>query len=174
MYARTSPSSDKHGKRRALLCRGSFFLALSSSLLFLSCGANPGTLLGLFSVGGTLSGLTGRGLVLQDNGGDNLALGPGATSFTFATKILSGNPYHVTVFSQPSGPSQTCVMSDGSGSVTTADISDVQVSCATNTYTIGGTISGLNATGLVLQDEGGNNLAIPAGATTFAFLRLGS
>ena len=32
--------------------------------------------------GGTISGLSGSGLVLQDNGGNNLTVSAGATSFT--------------------------------------------------------------------------------------------
>jgi hypothetical protein len=37
------------------------------------------------------------------------------------------------------------------------------------TYTVGGTITGLNADGMVLLLNSGNNLSIPAGATTFTF-----
>jgi len=58
-----------------------------------------------YTVGGNVTGLTGSGLVLQNNGGDNLAVtadGP----FTFATAIAAGAPYSVTVQTQPSG--QTC------------------------------------------------------------------
>ena len=33
------------------------------------------------------------------------------------------------------------------------------------TYTIGGTVSGLSGTGLVLQNNGGNNLSVSANAT---------
>ena len=42
-----------------------------------------------FTVGGSVSGLTGSGLVLQNNGGDNLTI---ATSgnFTFAMALASG------------------------------------------------------------------------------------
>jgi serine/threonine protein kinase, bacterial len=37
------------------------------------------------------------------------------------------------------------------------------------TYTIGGTISGLSASGLTLDDNGGNTLTVASGATTFTF-----
>ncbi|MFZ0499500.1 MAG: SMP-30/gluconolactonase/LRE family protein, partial [Steroidobacteraceae bacterium] len=37
------------------------------------------------------------------------------------------------------------------------------------TYTIGGTISGLAASGLTLDDNGGNTLTVASGATTFTF-----
>jgi hypothetical protein len=120
-----------------------------------------------YTIGGTISGLTGTGLVLQDNGGDNLTVtanGP----FTFATQVASGGNYAVTVLTQPTGPAQTCVVTSGSATAT-ANVTSVQVACVNAvTYTIGGTTSGLTGTGLVLQDNGGDNLAVTAnGAFTF-------
>ena len=53
-----------------------------------------------YTVGGTLSGLTGGTLVLQDNGGDNLSLTANG-SFTFATGLTAGTGYSVTVSSEP-------------------------------------------------------------------------
>jgi len=121
-----------------------------------------------FSVGGTVTGLFGTGLVLQDNGGDDLAItAPGA--FTFSLKVSTGSPYAVTVKSQPTGPSQTCVVTNGSGTMGGADVINVQVSCTTNTFTVGGNVSGLSGSGLVLQNNGGNDLTITTnGAFTFA------
>lgn len=113
-----------------------------------------------YTIGGTISGLSGGGLVLQDNGGNNLSVSAGAASFMFSTAIASGSAYSVVVFSQPSSPWQTCSVTSGSGQVTSENITTVQVLCATNTYTIGGTVSGLSGTGLVLQDNGGNNLPV--------------
>ena len=64
-----------------------------------------------FTVGGTVSGLSGT-VVLQDNGGDNLSVTANG-SFTFATKVASGSAYSVTVKTNPSG--QTCTVTSGSG-----------------------------------------------------------
>ncbi len=73
------------------------------------------------------------------------------------------------MLTQPSGPAQTCVVSSGSGTVGSANVTNVAVTCTTATYTIGGTASGLAGTGLVLQDNGGNNLAVAAnGSFTFS------
>ena len=120
-----------------------------------------------FSIGGAVSGLTGSGLVLQDNGGDNLSVAAGATSFTFATKIASGSAYAVTVKMQPSSPAQTCTVTNGTGTAS-ANVTSVAVVCTTTTYSVGGTVSGLSGTGLVLQDNGGDNLAVSAnGSFTF-------
>jgi len=120
-----------------------------------------------YSISGTVSGLNGAGLELQNNGGDNLAIGVNG-SFTFSTKIASGNSYDVTVLTQPSG--QTCAVSSGSNTVASAPVTNVQIACADNpTYTIGGSVTGLSGTGLVLQDNGGDNLAIDTNGN-FAFL----
>jgi hypothetical protein len=118
-----------------------------------------------YSIGGTVSGLTGTGLVLQDNGGNNLAVSASG-SFTFSTAVASGAAYSVTVLTQPTG--QSCTVTNGSGTAS-ANVTNVQVACSTAYYTVGGTVSGLTGTGLVLQDNGGNNLAVSAnGAFTFS------
>jgi hypothetical protein len=81
-----------------------------------------------FSIGGTVSGLEGSGLVLQNNAGYDLAI-DGDGSFTFATPQSDGSAYAVTVMTQPSDPSQTCIVSDGSGTVDGADVITVAVTC---------------------------------------------
>jgi|GEM_PF-6457189 hypothetical protein len=118
-----------------------------------------------FTIGGSVSALAGTGLVLQNNGGNNLTItanGP----FTFSTSISSGSTYNVTVLTQPSG--QTCTVANGSGTAT-SNVMNVQVMCSgTVTYTIGGTVSGLTGT-VVLQNNGGNNLSLSAnGSFTFS------
>jgi len=120
-----------------------------------------------YKVGGTVSGLAGTGLVLRDNGGDDLTVSANG-AFSFATKVASGAAYAVTIKTQPLAPSQTCTLSGASGTVGGGDVATVTVNCATNTYTVGGTVSGLAGTGLVLQDNGGDNLAVTANGG-FAF-----
>ncbi len=80
-----------------------------------------------YTIGGTLSSLTANGLVLQNNGGDNLPISSGATSFQFSTPVAFGGSYNVTVQQQPTG--LTCVISNGSGSNVTADVTNIAVSC---------------------------------------------
>jgi hypothetical protein len=120
-----------------------------------------------YTIGGSVSGLAGTGLVLQNNAGDNLAISANG-AFTFPQPLASGSPYAVTVLTQPSNLSQTCTIVNASGRVSGANIDDVVVTCVTNTFTIGGTVSGLSGTGLVLQNNGGNDLAIAADGA-FAF-----
>jgi tripartite motif-containing protein 71 len=82
-----------------------------------------------YTVGGNISGLSGT-VVLQNNSGDNLSISANG-SFTFATSISDGNPYSVTVLTQPSG--QTCSVSTGSGTVSAANVTSISVTCTTNT-----------------------------------------
>src|SRR6185295_1998096 len=102
---------------------------------------------GSFSVGGTVSGLSGSGLVLRNNGGDDLPIASNG-SFTFATELASGSAFAVTVATQPTHPAQTCTVADASGTIGGGDVRTVKVSCATNSYTISGTVSGLQGSGL--------------------------
>ncbi len=132
-----------------------------------SCVTNP---LPRYHIGGTVSSLAGSGLVLRNNGGDDLSVAANG-AFTFATTLLGGAGYAVTVAGQPSGPSQTCTVANGTGTVGSADVTTVTVSCVTNPlprYTIGGTVTGLSGTGLVLRNNGGDDLAVAASGT-FAF-----
>jgi len=116
-----------------------------------------------YSVGGTVSGLSGS-LVLQDNAGDNRTVSASG-AFTFATQVANGSSYNVTVFTQPSG--QNCSVANGTGTMSSANVSNVNVTCATNTYTIGGTVTGLSGN-VVLQDNGGDNKTISASGS-FSF-----
>jgi len=121
-----------------------------------------------FSVGGTVTGLRGRGSVLQNSAGDDLAVNADGT-FTFATPMASGASYEVTVRTQPALPTQVCMVDHGSGTVGDANITNVVVSCATSAYTVGGTVTGLVGTGLLLRNNGGDDLAISGdGGFTFA------
>jgi hypothetical protein len=135
-------------------------------------GTGTGTGTGSFTIGGTISGYTGSGLVLQDNGADNLTVLSGAATFTFPTAVASGGKYAVTVLTQPGSPAQTCTVTSGTGSGTaTAIVTSVAVTCTTNAVsaTIGGTVSGLSPNAsLILQDNGGDSLTVIAnGAFTF-------
>ena len=123
-------------------------------------GGTPST----YSVGGTVSGLSGT-VVLQDNGGDDLSVSSNG-AFTFATPLATGAAYNVTVKTNPSG--QSCSVSGGTGTVASANITNVAVTCTTSTYSVGGTVSGLSGT-VVLQDNGGDDLSVSSnGAFTFA------
>ncbi|HEY1908137.1 MAG TPA: hypothetical protein VGG91_18960, partial [Myxococcaceae bacterium] len=126
----------------------------------LACAAERCTEPPAFTIGGTVAGLTAPGLLLRNNGGDPLTIqiaGP----FTFPTPLQTGSPYAVTVSTQP--PGQTCTVSGASGTVGTGNVTGVLVACSNlpaPTYAVGGSVSGLTGSGLVLQNNGGDNLPI--------------
>ena len=78
-----------------------------------------------YSVGGTVSGLSGT-VVLQNNAADNLTI-TATGAFTFDTELANGAAYAVTVLTQPTG--QTCAVSAGSGTLNAANVTSVSVSC---------------------------------------------
>lgn len=94
-------------------------------------GSGPSTLIKPFTVGGQVSGLTGSGLVLRDNGGDDLSISASG-AFTFQTALASGLAYEVSVFAQPTNPVQNCTLKNGTarGTVGHADVTTVEVVCA--------------------------------------------
>ena len=120
------------------------------------------------TIGGAISGLIGSSLVLQDNATNNLTLSAGATSFVFTTAIPMGGTYDVTILTQPSNPAENCSLTNGSGTAA-ANVTNIQVTCQPSTYTIGGSISGVSGTGLVLQDNGADSLSINPNQTSFTF-----
>lgn len=120
----------------------------------------------LYTVGGTLGGLSGGTVTLTNNGGDELALTVDG-QFTFSSPLLDGAPYDVAVMVQPSG--QVCTVTAGSGSVSTADVTDVVVACV-GAYSVGGTVTGLSGS-VVMQNNGGDDLTVSADGT-FTFSEL--
>jgi hypothetical protein len=121
-----------------------------------------------YSVGGSLSGLSaGDTLVIANSNGDHTTIDPTQSTYTMNEPVAYGASYALTVLTQPTG--KTCVIANASGTNVTANVTNANLSCAATLYTIGGTITGLNAaTGLVLQNNGGDNTAISANATTFS------
>ena len=67
-------------------------------------------------------------------------------------ELASGVQYAINVKSQPLSPPQYCQVANDTGTVGTENVSNVQVNCGAG-YTVGGTVSGLVGSGLVLQIE---------------------
>jgi len=148
-------------------------ISLIFLILICSCGGGGGSTssytppASTYTVGGTISGLASGTLTLKNNGSDALTINANSSMFTFTTSLLSGATYAVTVGTQPSG--LTCTVTNGAGTVASANITSVTVTCAITTYTIGGTVSGLaSGTSLTVQDNSTNSLLITSnGAFTF-------
>ncbi len=98
-------------------------------------------------ISGTISGLTSTGLVLQNNGGDNITIPPGSTSFTFPTSAAFGSTYDVSVLTQPTFPPQDCAVTNGTNTVSSALI-NISISCSA----VSGFAYVVNAAGIYFYD----------------------
>ena len=121
-----------------------------------------------YSVGGTATGLAGP-MTLQNANGNQVSV-PASGNFAFPTLMASGANYNVTVAVAP--PSQTCVVTNGTGTIVLGNVTNVGVTCTTNAYTLGGTVSGLGAgKNVVLYAAtdfiSGNHAVFANGAYTF-------
>ena len=142
--------------------RTAFLLGLAASLG--ACGGGgSGTSATTYVVSATVSGLAGTGLALTNNGSGAINVtsnGP----VTIANGVAASTIYLVAITSQPTNPSQTCSVANGSGTVATSNVSNITISCVTNTYGVGGQINGLVGTGLIISNSGSTNLPV-SGAT---------
>lgn len=133
------------------------------------CGLEPGPVPGTpirYRLGGTTSGLEGTGLELEAalENGLNSRIGIEADgNFTFTRTLLNGATYVITVAKQPTNPDQDCKVTGGTGNIAGADVTTIAVDCETLPLpgqTVGGDVTGLKGSGLVLQNNGGDDLAI--------------
>ncbi|MDM0078740.1 beta-propeller fold lactonase family protein [Variovorax sp. J2P1-59] len=176
--ARDISSSSTRGVAPAALLRvkaGRCLSALAAFSLAVSLTACGGGSLepaatAPHTIGGKVAGLEGSGLVLQNNAGDDLPVGsthvvaksgPASYTFAFAGKVEEGKPYAVTVKTQPTNPTQTCSVSNGAGTVGQADVTDVSLVCSTQSFAVGGLVSGLQGT-VVLRNNAGDDLSVSA------------
>ena len=114
-----------------------------------------------------IDGLTQNGLVLSA-GGQTVSPAAGATTVSFPNSVDYGETYKVEVKTQPRH--QTCEVLRDSGTAGQMATVQVYVRCLQNEYTLGGTVSGLTADGLVLANgTSGGVVAIAKNATTFVF-----
>lgn len=122
-----------------------------------------------YAVGGNVTGLDGS-VTLQNNAGDDITLNADG-GFTFSAQD-DQTTYNVSISSQPA--TQTCSVTDGSGTLAGADVTNVSVSCTTNTYTVGGSVVGLTGS-ITLQNNGGDDITLNAdGGFTFTAQNDGS
>jgi hypothetical protein len=126
-----------------------------------------------YRVGGTVTSLSGTGLVLQDNGGDDLAISANG-GFQFPTALPSGSAYSVSVKTQPTDPPQACVLGDASGTVSNANIGNITVDCSLTAVStaVGTPVGGASslsiaaAGGSISSPDGRLTVTVPAGAVT--------
>ncbi|HEY8517316.1 MAG TPA: Calx-beta domain-containing protein [Candidatus Binatia bacterium] len=84
-----------------------------------------------YTVGGTVSGLEGTGLEIEEAiTGASVEIASDGP-FTLPYDFLEGASYQVRVATQPTSPLQVCSVTNGSGTVGTANVVDVVVTCDT-------------------------------------------
>jgi hypothetical protein len=99
------------------------------SVLLTACGGGGGDSAATsYTVGGAVTGLAaGTQVTLIDNDSNPTAVSSNG-SFTFSAPIAANGAYLVSVATQPTG--QTCTVSNASGSIAAANVSNVTVTCA--------------------------------------------
>jgi len=120
----------------------------------------------VYTMGGTISGLTGSGLLLSVDDAYTMAINAGATSYTTVTGFPSGQYHRVRVVTNPSG--QICSVANGYRYISGSDISDANIICGPGPNNIGGYVDGLSGSGLSLILNNTEVLPIAA-AGSFAF-----
>lgn len=104
-------------------------------------------------IGGTITGLNGT-VVLQNNGADNVSTSSNG-AFNFSSTIAEGAQYSTTILTQPTD--QTCTVTNGSGTVGSANVTNISLLCALNPTTLTTSLStlALSVTGLTEYGVGG-------------------
>src|SRR5450432_3308985 len=83
----------------------------------------------IYMVGGTVTGLSGSGLVLNSDFGGDLAVSASG-SFAFTTPLPDGSTFNVSVKNQPtSSLAQNCQVANGTGTIAAANVTNVDVTC---------------------------------------------
>lgn len=140
------PSANRHKGIDMLRTIG---LVTSLAFLMVGCGGGGGGGASSYTVGGTVTGLSGPGLVLNSDFGGDLAVSASGP-FTFGTRLPVGSTFNVGVKNQPtSSPAQNCQVSNGTGTIAAVNVTNVDVTCVSG-YTVGGRVSGLVGSGLTL------------------------
>ena len=116
--------------------------ALMSGLVLVGCGGTEYESKS-FNVGGTVSGLnSGTSVQLTYGDAANTVTVAANGTFQFPKALPFNTAYATAVATQPTN--QTCTVTNGSGNARAA-VSNITVTCVTNGYKVGGTVSGLDA-----------------------------
>ena len=81
-----------------------------------------------YSVGGTVAGLNGGTIVVQNNSVDSLVLDQDG-KFTFTSKLNRGESYSVRIVQPLSSPSLPCFISGANGIAESTDINNISIVC---------------------------------------------
>ncbi|MFN8669789.1 MAG: hypothetical protein U0164_21590 [Gemmatimonadaceae bacterium] len=115
----------------------------------------------------TVSGLKGDSAVLSLNGGQDQAVLAAQTD-VFWTNVPKKTAYAITVKHRPVLPWQSCVIGNGTGTAN-GDVENITMTCTTDSYAVGGSVTGQAADGLVIQFNQGNAKTITTGTNSFSW-----
>lgn len=142
------------------------YLSAAAALLcaagLAACGGSGNGSIGL---GAQVYGLERTGLVLQNNGGDDLEVN-GAGTWYFKTLMAPDAAFNVSIKTTPAGV--TCNLANNTGKINYYSFQQTIVTCTPVPYALGGTVVGLQGNGLVLAN-GSLTVGVTAGATTWEF-----
>lgn len=136
-------------------------LALACALGLSACGGGSGD---LYLTGVVTGGVTKDGLVLVNNGGDDLAIPAGATSFQFSNRVSTDDEFNITVKSQPSNTDK-CTVTNGQARANYYTIAQISVGCTIKTHGFTVAVNGLTGSGLSIVN-GSDKHDVPAGTTS--------
>jgi len=115
-----------------------------------------------YSLTGTVIGLSSGSFALSNNGIKLGSVTPSGGSIAFASGLITGSTYSLSVATQPNG--FTCSVSNPSGpnpsgQITNSDITDITVSCSPATYNIKAIVSG-SMSGTLSLTNGSSSLPV--------------
>lgn len=147
-----------------------FGTAFVGLFLLTSCGGGGGsgsapapTL--TYTIGGSITGLIAGNSVTIGNGTNSATISSNGP-FVLTESVTQGSSYNVAVVTQPNG--QTCTVSAAS-SVASSNVTNVAVTCTPNSYSIGGSVSGLPTEASVVISNSGTNSTTLSTNGTYTF-----
>ena len=151
---RHTPQQTRHTPLATLLL-------IITAMLLQACSSGGGGPAPTYTVGGSVTGLGNTPVVLQNNNGAETLSISTNTTYTFTTALTQGITYNITVLTQPTG--YRCSVSNGTGTVGSQNIINIDVSCAAlPTYTVGGSVTGLGSDPVILQNNSSEQLSVSA------------
>ena len=155
---------------RAAFLRFSKIGVCGITLILIGCGGSDDSSTPVpqpvtYTIGGNLSGLKSGQVTLLLNGSNAQTMSANG-AFNFSASVNSGASYAVTVGTQPA--EQSCSVTLGSGPAT-ANVSNVAVKCVSDTYSVGGTVTGMTAGTHITLLDNGSNATVVAANTNFTF-----
>jgi hypothetical protein len=135
-------------------------IALACALGLSACGGGSGDLY----LGGSVSGITKDGLVLTNNGGNDLAVPAGAVTFQFSNRVSTDDEFDIEVKTLPSNIDH-CNLFNNHARANYFTINQVQIQCIIKQHGLTVTVNGLTGAGLTIVN-GSDRKDVPAGTTS--------